>query len=265
MKTFKGKTALVTGASSGIGLALARALAKQGAHLVITARSEDKLNEIAGELRKEGVEVHVFRSDLSQKDAAVQLFEQVEQAGLRVDLLVNNAGFGKWGEFLEVSRDRYEQLIQLNITALTEMCHLFIPGMLARGEGGIINVGSTASFIPVPYAAVYSATKGYVMLFTEALQGEYGQRGLSCMTLCPGGTETNFATVANPDVRLKATDFKDSPEFVAGACLKAFLRGDLYVIPGAGNQVVAYLPRILTRKMALKVVTDNWKKTIGRN
>ena len=136
---------------------------------------------------------------------------------------------------------------------------------LARGEGGIINVGSTASFIPVPYAAVYSATKGYVMLFTEALQGEYGARGVSCMTLCPGGTESNFATVANPDVKLKPTDFKDTPEFVAEACLKAFVRGELYVIPGAGNQVVAYLPRVLTRKMALKLVTDSWKKTIGRD
>ena len=265
MKQLKGKTALVTGASSGIGLALARSLASRGTHLIIAARSEDKLKEIAAELQKQGVTVSVFRSDLSQPGAAQRLAEQVSQAGLQVDLLVNNAGFGKWGEFLEVERKQYADLIQLNITALTELCHLFIPGMLQRGEGGIINVGSTASFIPVPFAAVYSASKAYVLMFTEALQGEYGERGIQCMTLCPGGTDSNFATVANPDVKLKAGDFKDTPEFVAEAGIKAFLKGDLYVITGSQNKIIGILPRFLSRKLTLKVVTNQWKKTIGRD
>lgn len=264
MKQLTGKTALVTGASSGIGLAIARALAARGTNLIITARSENKLNEIAAELQKKGVKVQVFTGDLSQKGAAQILFEQVEQAGLQVDLLVNNAGFGKWGEFLEVDRAKYDEMLQLNIHALTELCHLFIPGMLKRGEGGIINLGSTASFIPVPFAAVYSASKAYVLLFTEALQGEYGDRGLSFMTLCPGGTESNFATVANPNIKT-TNGFRDTPEFVAETGLDAFLRGDLYVITGNNNKRVAILPRFLSRKAVLKIVGDTWKKTIGRS
>jgi uncharacterized protein len=264
MKQLTGKTALVTGASSGIGLAIARSLAARGTHLIITARSENTLHEVATELQKLGVDVHVFRSDLSQKGAAERLFEQVDKAGLHVDLLINNAGFGKWGEFLEVSREQYDEMIQLNITALTELCYVFIPSMLKRGEGGIINVGSTASFVPVPFAAVYSASKAYVLLFTEALQGEYGGQGLSFMTLCPGGTDSNFAAVANPNVKRKATDY-DTPEFVAETGLEAFLKGELYVITGSKNKRIAFLPRILSRKRVLKMVGDNWKKTIGHS
>lgn len=264
MNQLKGKTALVTGASSGIGLAMAKSLATRGMNLIITARSENKLNEIASELKKQGINVQVFRSDLSQKGAPERLFEQVENAGLQVDLLINNAGFGKWGEFLEATREQYDELIQLNINALTELCYLFIPGMLKRGEGGIINLGSTASFIPVPFAAVYSASKAYVLMFTEALQGEYGDRGIQCMTLCPGGTDTNFATVANPDVKMKPGDFKDTPEFVAEAGINAFLKGNLYVITGSRNKIIGILPRVLSRKRVLKMVSENWKKTIGR-
>lgn len=264
MKQLTGKTALVTGASSGIGLAMARSLAARGVHLIITARSEDKLHEIAAELQKSGVDVRVFRSDLSQKGAALHLFEQVEKAGLQVDLLINNAGFGKWGEFLEFNREQYNEMLQLNINALTELCHLFIPGMLSRGEGGIINVGSTGSFVPVPFAAVYSASKAYVLLFTEALQGEYGDRGLSIMTLCPGGTDSNFGTVANPDVKRDIADY-DTPEFVAETGLEAFLKGQLYVITGNKNKTVALLPRILSRKRVLKIIGDTWKKRIGRS
>lgn len=264
MKQLAGKTALVTGASSGIGLALARSLAARGTHLIITARSEDRLHEIAAELRKSGVEVRVFRSDLSEKGAAERLFKQVDEAGLQVDLLINNAGFGKWGEFLEIERGKYDEMLQLNINALTELCHLFIPGMLRRGEGGIINVGSTGSFVPVPFAAVYSASKAYVLLFTEALQGEYGQRGLSIMTLCPGGTDSNFAAVANPDVKRKTSDY-DTPEFVAETGLEAFLKGKLYVITGSKNKTIALLPRIFSRKRVLKIVGDTWKKRIGRS
>lgn len=264
MMQLKGKTALVTGASSGIGLALARSLAARGMNLIITARSENKLNELATELQKRGIKVRAFTSDLSQQGAAERLFEQVDQAGLHVDLLINNAGFGKWGEFLEINREQYAEMLQLNINALTELCHLFIPGMLKRGEGGIINVGSTASFVPVPFAAVYSASKAYVMFFTEALQGEYGDRGLSFMTLCPGGTDSNFATVAGSHANLKSNSIKDTPEFIAETGLDAFLKGELYVITGKQNQRIALLPRILSRKSVLKMVGDNWKRTIGR-
>jgi uncharacterized protein len=264
MKQLKGKTALVTGASSGIGLAMARSLAARGMHLILTARSENKLNEIANDLKKQGVNVQVFRSDLSQKGATERLFEQVNKEGLHVDLLINNAGWGKWGEFLEFNREQYDEMLQLNINALTELCHLFIPDMLKQGEGGIINVGSTGSFVPVPFAAVYSASKAYVLSFTEALQGEYGGRGLSFMTLCPGGTESNFAAVAGSDLNLKSNSVKDTPEFVAETGLEAFVKGDLYVITGNQNKRMALLPRLLSRKSVLKLVGEGWKKTIGR-
>ncbi|HEX9922891.1 MAG TPA: SDR family oxidoreductase [Anaerolineae bacterium] len=264
MKQLAGKTALVTGASSGIGLAMARSLAARGVHLIITARSADKLHEIAAELQKSGVDVRVFRSDLSQKGAPQLLFDQVDKAGLQVDLLINNAGFGKWGEFLEFNREQYDEMLQLNINALTELCHLFIPGMLRRGAGGIINVGSTGSFVPVPFAAVYSASKAYVLMFTEALQGEYGDRGLSIMTLCPGGTDSNFGTVANPDVKRDIAGY-DTAEFVAETGLEAFLDGKLYVITGSKNKTVALLPRLLSRKRVLKIIGATWKKRIGRS
>ncbi|WP_372371139.1 SDR family NAD(P)-dependent oxidoreductase [Candidatus Uabimicrobium sp. HlEnr_7] len=264
MKQLAGKTALVTGASSGIGLALAKSLAARKMNLIITARSENKLNEIATELQKSGVNVDVFSSDLSERGAAENLFKQVSEASLHVDLLINNAGFGKWGELLEINREEYQQMLQLNINALTELCHLFIPDMLSRKEGGIINVGSTASFVPIPFAAVYSASKAYVLSFTEALQGEYGDRGLSVMTLCPGGTNSNFAAVANPNLKQIFAN-KDTPEFVAEMGLEAFLKGKLYVITGKGNKKVALLPRILSRQKVLEIVGASWKKTIGKS
>ena len=262
MKQLTGKTALVTGASSGIGLALARSLAARGTNLIITARSENKLDEIAAELRKSGIDVQVFVGDLSQRGSAEHLFKQVTDAGLRVDLLINNAGFGKWGDFLDVNLEQYTDMLQLNINTLTELCYLFIPDMLKRGEGGIINVGSTASFVPVPFASVYSASKAYVLLFTEALQGEYGDRGIKAMTLCPGGTASNFAAVAQPNSKIDFGNY-DTPEFVAETGLEAFLKGDLYVITGRRNKRIAILPRILSRKRVLKIVGNAWKKQLG--
>jgi len=156
MNSYKDKTALVTGASSGIGLAIANLLAKRGAHLILTARSTNKLNEVAKGIRDGGNRADVFPGDLSQTGAAEQLYKEVLAANLKVDLLVNNAGYGRWGDFTEFDRDDYAQMIQLNITTLTELCHLFIPDMVSRGSGGIINIGSIASFIPVPFASVYS-------------------------------------------------------------------------------------------------------------
>ena len=261
MKELKGKTALVTGASSGIGMALAKSLAARGSHLIITARSEDKLNALANELRQKGITVHVFAEDLSEAGAAKRLYEQVIGANLKVDLLINNAGYGKWGEFLSETTETYANMLQLNINALTELCHLFIPAMLERGEGGIINVGSTASFVPVPYAAVYSASKAYVIMFTEALQGEYGDRGLQAMTLCPGGTASNFASVASSEYDFQNNT--DTPEFVAETGIQAFLDGKLAVITGRNNQIAGILPRFLPRRTVMNMVGNTFKQRIG--
>ena len=191
--SFKNKTVLVTGASSGIGLAMAENLAKRGANLILTARSEDKLKEVASMVRKLGRAAYVFTSDLSVPNSAEELYADINKAGLSVDLLINNAGYGRWGEFTSFDRIDYAKMIQLNITSLMDLCHLFIADMVRKGSGGIINVGSMASFGPVPFANVYSSTKAYVLNFTEALRYEYQEKGIQIMTLCPGGTQSNFA------------------------------------------------------------------------
>lgn len=265
METFAGKTALVTGASSGIGYALAQSLASRGAHVIITARSEDKLNTLAEELRQKGVDVHVFVCDLSIPGASERLYDWTIQQGLTVDLLINNAGYGKWGEFTSFDRETYNNMLQLNVNSLTDLCHLFIPGMLERGGGGIINVGSTASFIPIPYSAVYGASKAYVLMLSEALQGEYGEHGIHVMALCPGGTASDFAAVASSGSITERDDY-DTPELVANTGLDAFLAGKMTVITGGrSNQMIGFLPRILPRTRVVKIITNTWKKRLGIN
>ena len=264
MKSYRDKTVLVTGASSGIGLALANALAQRGAHVILTARSTDKLNDVAAGIKKTGVNAYVFSEDLSRPAAAQHLHEAVVRAGLEVDLLINNAGYGRWGDFGEFDRADYSRMIQLKITALTELCHLFIPGMIARGGGGVINVGSTASFLPVPYAAVYSASKAYVLLLSDALRFEYAERGVSVMTICPGATDSNFRTVAAPNISADLGDAGDSPEDVAEQGLNAFLHDKAYVVTGKGNKKFALLPRLLPRERVLNMAGNSFRKRLGR-
>jgi short-subunit dehydrogenase len=264
LKSYEDKTVLVTGASSGIGLAMANSLARRGAHVILTARSTDKLNELAAEIKQTGVNANVFPGDLSEPGAAEQLHDEVTSAGLQVDLLINNAGYGRWGDFDEFERDDYGRMIQLNITSLTDLCHLFIPDMIARGGGGVINVGSVASFIPVPYAAVYSATKAYVLLFSDALRFEYAGRGVSIMTVCPGATDSNFRQVAAPNLSASTGSDGDSSEDVAEESLDAYLQDQAYVITGKGNKKFALLPRLLSRERVLNMVGKNFGKRIGK-
>jgi len=266
MKSYDDKTALITGASSGIGEAMAHSLAKRGAHLVLTARSKDKLEAIAQTIRSNhGCRVDVFTEDLSQANAAQNLYEQTKSANIDVDLLVNNAGFGKWGEFLEFDADCYDEMLILNINSLVRLTHLFLPAMLERGSGGIMNVASVASFIPVPLAAVYSASKSFVLFFSEALYGEYADKGITIMALCPGGTETGFADVANADVDRSGASM-DSPEMVAEFGLDEFSNGNISVIPGGmGNKMSAWMPRFLSRKRTIKTIKKVWGSAIGRD
>jgi len=258
MNTYQGKMVLVTGASSGIGLEMSKALAARGANVIITARSEGKLNALADELRQTGVEAHVFAGDLSQTGTAQALFDWTVEQGLTVDLLINNAGYGKWGKFSKFDRDTYNNMIQLNINALTELCHLFVEGMAERGDGGIINVGSTASFVPVPYSAVYGATKAYVIMLSEALNAEYRDRGVHVMTLCPGATESGFQAVAGGENA--EISGADTSEFVAVAGLDAFLEGKLTIITGRQNQMMGLFPRFLSRQQALNMVVSRTKE-----
>ena len=265
---FKNKTALVTGASSGIGLAIAEELAKRGANLILTARSEDKLNEVAETVRQLGREAHVFASDLSVPNAGEELYTAITQAGLSVDLLINNAGYGRWGKFTKFEREDYAKMIQLNIVALTDLCHLFIPDMVKKGSGGIINVGSVASFGPVPYANVYSSTKAYVLNFSEALRFEYQEEGIRVMALCPGGTQSNFATTATDKSekarsnvgRMERSNSYLSAEVVANECLDAFLKDKLYIITGRNNKIMMAIGRHLPRKTMLNLTGNMFKK-----
>lgn len=261
MKSFKGTTALITGASSGIGEAFARSLAAKQANLILTARSEDKLHRLAKALSEEhGVSVHVFPGDLSREDTPQRLYDQVRDKGLSVDLLVNNAGFGKWGHFLAEDYKTYQEMLRLNINSLVGLTYLFIPEMLKNGNGGVINVASTAAFQPVPYIAAYSASKAFVLSFSEALYGEYKHSGLTILALCPGYTSTNFFAEAHADT--SGLSF-ETPEKVAETGLNALSKGKNYHISGTSNYMQSILPRILPRRLAIKVVGNMFRTRVA--
>jgi hypothetical protein len=260
---FKGSTVLITGASFGIGEAFAKYLASLGANLVLTARSADKLRQIADELKqKYAVSVHVFPADLSNDKAPQQIYDQVNAAGLSVDVLINNAGFGKWAYFHAVDIETYQQVLTVNINALVRLTYLFLPNMLARGKGGVINVASTAAFQPVPYVAVYSASKSFVLNFTEALAGEYSEKGLKFFALCPGNTETNFMKVANPEIDT-SDERVATPESVVRAGIGAFVKGRKYHVPGMMNYLLSLLPRIFPRAVAIRIVASMFKRRVA--
>ena len=260
-KIFEGTTVLVTGASSGIGEAFARNLAKRGANLILAARSEDKLVRVADELReKYRISVHVFPVDLISPDAPRQLFGRIKAAGLSVDVLVNNAGFGKWAHFLGESLDTYEQMLSLNVNALVRLTYLCVPNMLARGKGGVINVASTAAFQPAPYIAIYAASKAFVLSFTEALAGEYRERGIRILALCPGFTATNFMAIAN--AKTAGIPFATAEE-VAEAGLNAFVKGKSYLVHGRANYLSSLLPRVLSRAAVTRIVAGMFKNRVS--
>ena len=199
----------MTGASTGIEKRSPPAWAC-GARLILAARSKEKLEELAIQLRgPSGPEAVVIAMDLAAPGAAVRLGEEAVRRGLTVDLLIDDAGFGKWGNFLDESVETYAEMVDLNIRAVVELCHVFLPAMAAKGDCGILNVGSTGSFVPVPWAAVYGATKAFVFSFSEALYYEYTDRGVQDTAHCPGNTGSDFARVANPAAEngAKAGDF----------------------------------------------------------
>lgn len=189
-------TALITGASNGIGLELAKRLAADGHDLILVARSVDKLQVLADELHsKHGIKADVIGQDLGFDGGAIELVQKLGDR--RVDMLINNAGFGEFGKFVDADWKRLNQMIQLNITAVTSLAHAFAPRMAAQGGGQILNVASIAAFMPGPGAAVYYASKAYVLSFSEALNYELRKQNVTITTLCPGPTDTGFADAAN--------------------------------------------------------------------
>jgi short-subunit dehydrogenase len=258
LTAFKGATALITGASSGIGMGFAKHLAAHGIHLVITARSEPALQRLATELRHlHSVEVDVIAMDLSEPDAPQRLFEQLHDKP--VDILINNAGFGKWANFLEESPANYHNMLSLNVQSLVALTQLFVPGMLQQRKGIVINVASTAAFQPLPYIAVYGASKAFVLHFTEAIAGEYPGQGVQFLALCPGNTATNFAQVANADTSGMGVSSVDD---VVHAAIRALDNNKRYCVPGTGNYWTAQLSRFMTRSGMVKMVANMLKQRV---
>ncbi|ACF13635.1 short-chain dehydrogenase/reductase SDR [Chloroherpeton thalassium ATCC 35110] len=244
---------LITGASSGIGEVFAKEYARRGNDLVLVARSESKLQEIAAALSSERkVTVKVFSQDLSEQGSAERVFDYCRANNLQVELLINNAGFGLTGEFVDQPVDRLEQMILLNINTMMKLTHLFLPQMLARKTGGVINVASTAAFQPVPYMSVYAATKAFVLNFSEGLHEELQGSGVKVMALCPGGTETQFFEVANYS-RSKLMIPLEKPEEVVKVAIEGFRSGNSFIISGFANKVLNFFERFLPRELVAKI------------
>jgi short-subunit dehydrogenase len=244
-------TALITGASGGIGHELAKLFARDHYDLVLVARSADKLNQIAAELQGQfGVTVKTVALDLAAVPAPQFLFDQLQREGVAVDILVNNAGFGAFGEFATMPEEEILGQIHLNITALTYLTRLFLPAMLARRTGKIMNVASTAAFQPGPMMAVYYATKAYVLSFSEALGNEVAGSGVSITCFCPGATDTGFAKrAAMENSRLFRKIGAMNPESVARDGYRGLMAGRTLIISGAKNWLVAESVRFAPRKL----------------
>lgn len=260
MYDFTSKTVLVTGASSGIGKSFAYQLAAMGANLVIVARSENELQLVADDIKqKHGVSCMPMVSDLSKENAAAQLFERTSSSNIKIDVLVNNAGFGAIGKFEDYELKRYHDLLQLNILALTELCWLYLPGMRKANSGGIINIGSTAAYLPLPFVAVYAASKSYVLHFSEGLYGELLDTNVTVTCLCPGRTKTNFGKTANSPFQNEKAKSADSPDFAAKIGIEAFLKRKSSVISGPQKFTVSVLPRFLSRLQIIKIAAKQYK------
>ena len=259
MSEWKNKTVLITGASYGIGEAFAKRLAATGAHLILTARSQDRLATLAAQLRAQhGVQVNVICADLAATTGARDIFEATERPNLPVDLLINNAGFGALGEFASLSLPRQLEMIQVNVSALVELTHLYLQPMKARHAGAILNVASTASFQAIPYFAVYAASKAFVLSFSEALAEECQPFGIRVMALCPGSTVSNFQEVAGSQ-HINAPRFRQTAEQVVDVALAALSQGRSHVISGVTNKVQTQLERALPRKLITKMAGKMFK------
>jgi uncharacterized protein len=248
-------TALVTGASGGIGLELARLLAADGHDLVLTARSGDKLARVAEELSgKHNVVARVLVADLARPEAPSEIFDDLQRKGVAVGVLVNNAGFGSYGLFAQTDLRSEIDLLQVNVVALTHLTKLFLPAMIGRGRGYIMNVASTAAFQPGPLMAVYYASKAYVLSLSEALANECEGTGVTVSALCPGPTETGFVAAAGMnDSKLFDRGAMDA-RTVAEAGYRGMLRGKGVVIPGLRNSFVARTVGMMPRRIVTKVV-----------
>lgn len=241
-------TALVTGASAGLGAELAKLFAADHHDLILVARRRDRLDSLAAELgQAHGVTCHVIACDLGTEGGAGELLDQVAALGVEVDFLVNNAGFGQNGAFAEIDPERQLSMIRLNILALTELCRGLVPGMIARGQGRVLNLGSTAGFQPGPYMAVYYASKAYVNTFSEALSHELRGTGVTCTVSCPGATSTEFAEMAGTARSRLFRSGVARAEVVARQAYRAMHRGRPMIVHGVRNRWLISAGRLAPR------------------
>jgi short-subunit dehydrogenase len=244
---------LITGASSGIGEAFARALAARGNNLLLVARSEDKLIRLCSELATtRNIHCQHVALDLSRSESPAKLLEETTNRGLEIDLLINNAGFGSMGEFATQDIAHELNMIDLNVRSLVETTYLFLQPMRERNGGAIINVASTAGFQPVPYMATYAATKAFVLSFSEALWEENRQYGIEVLALCPGVTETGFFTASHIEKPPART--VETPEQVVETALRGLKRHKSSIISGAPNKLMVATERLMPRSVVLRTI-----------
>jgi short-subunit dehydrogenase len=250
--------ALVTGASSGIGRAFALGLAQRGHDLVLVARDVERLTELAAELEGRGAAAEVLGADLVDPVGLAGVEARLDDAARPVEMLVNNAGFATWGPLVELDPAGEEREIRLNVVALTRLTRAALPGLVARGHGGVLNVSSIAGYQPTPGNATYGATKAFVTSFTQAVHEELKGTGVRCMLLSPGFTRTEFQARAGIDSTGVPGVMWQSPEVVAAAALRAYERGRATCVPGAMNLTTAaftqVMPHAVTRRIAGIVV-----------
>jgi short-subunit dehydrogenase len=255
------RCALITGASTGIGYEFAKLFARDGSGLVVVARNGQRLAEVKAELEQQfHVPVTVVPKDLALAQAPDELFAELQRERIEVDVLVNNAGFGTHGPFAEADPASQLQMMQVNMAALTHLTRLFLPGMIARTSGRILNVASTAAFQPGPLMAVYYASKAYVLSFSEALANELRGTGVTVTALCPGPTRTNFQNRAGVGDTLLARSGVADAASVARTGYRGLMAGKTVVIPGTRNRILAFTVRWLPRSLVIRAVRNIQEK-----
>jgi uncharacterized protein len=254
---WQGKWALVTGASAGIGVALAEDLATGGTKLVLTARRKDRLDELAQRLASNyRVQTEVYAADLADSNAPEKIFAFTKGKGIEIDLLINNAGFGQYGELTTIETTRLLEIVQVNCAAVVHLTRLYLPDMVKRRRGDVLILASNASFQAVPYISTYAATKAFDLLFAEGLAEEMKPYGIRVCALCPGSTESEFHVVAGQQ---KFRRKSETAQKVARTGLQALAAGKSYVISGLGNYLGAHSQRLVPRRLVTKIVAGMFK------